>query len=452
MVEKQHPNSRPNSLIQAQTTLNELRSEYRRGEIEIRRNGMLWQDELIEEGSRWEIKKVEEYDPEKLEMEGRILPLPPPLLGVKYVYWNFAPRAIPIGKDPLRWLNLSAEDWKIIGNQIVSKGQGGHGSDDEYDDEDDPRRNIPQFPDQPDFGPRDLWDKAKCWLVRKLSQEHPELEDKQILMIVIDNVQRNGWPWLAELYICYNPGEVSRRLEDGMPKTPSCFTIRDHFVAQWMASGCTLQQSRMAFNRKVIIHGWDNFSGRYRDETDESEFTSVVVRDYAERTGYGTSKVTAEQFETTLQQRWGTIRMVYERNRIQKEWRNYQQNITARQRKEAEERGEEFEIDIEDDQGVTAQIRAWVRELLEQENEISESEEVQEDSAEMQKETEAETGQSEEEEIGNQTNEEPETDSPEGEEESGMNCEEEEDQELRENEEEEEVDQKKERNRNLKRL
>jgi hypothetical protein len=94
---------------------------------------------------------VEEYDPERLEQEGRTIPLPPSLLGIKYFYWNHAPRAGPIGKDPLRWLKLSPEDWQVSGDQIVTKGQGGYGSDD--DDAEDAWENLPRFPDQPNFGP-----------------------------------------------------------------------------------------------------------------------------------------------------------------------------------------------------------------------------------------------------------------------------------------------------------
>jgi hypothetical protein len=90
------------SLFHAIHELNDLKLAYRRGEIEVRRNGVLWREELATEGSRWEIKKIEEYDPERLEAEGQILPLPPPLLGVKYYMWKNAPRAVPVNQDPLK--------------------------------------------------------------------------------------------------------------------------------------------------------------------------------------------------------------------------------------------------------------------------------------------------------------------------------------------------------------
>jgi hypothetical protein len=48
----------------AQNILDDLRWAYRRGEIEIRRNGMLWREEPITVGSRWDVKKIEEYDPD----------------------------------------------------------------------------------------------------------------------------------------------------------------------------------------------------------------------------------------------------------------------------------------------------------------------------------------------------------------------------------------------------
>jgi hypothetical protein len=44
------------SMTQAKTRLKQLRAAYRRGEIEIRRDGMLWRDERVTPGSRWENK------------------------------------------------------------------------------------------------------------------------------------------------------------------------------------------------------------------------------------------------------------------------------------------------------------------------------------------------------------------------------------------------------------
>jgi hypothetical protein len=100
-------------LSRARTQLKELRGAYRRGELEIRRNGFLWRDEPILANSRWDIRRIDEFDPGRLEEEGVLLPTPPPLLGMKYYTWNFAPRAVPIGQDPLRWLNLSPDIWQV---------------------------------------------------------------------------------------------------------------------------------------------------------------------------------------------------------------------------------------------------------------------------------------------------------------------------------------------------
>jgi hypothetical protein len=112
-------------MTQAKATLKQLRATYRRGEIEIRREGMLWRDERVTPGSRWEITTIHEFDPSRLEAEGKTLPLPHPVLGIRYVFSKYSPRAVPIGKDPLRWLKLSAEEWQLSGNQIITKGAGG---------------------------------------------------------------------------------------------------------------------------------------------------------------------------------------------------------------------------------------------------------------------------------------------------------------------------------------
>jgi hypothetical protein len=161
-------------MVRAKAMLKQLRATYRRGEIEIRRDGMLWRDERVTSGSRWEIATIDEFDPARLEAEGKTLPLPPPVLGIRYVFWRYAPRAVPIGKDPLRWLKLSAEEWQLSGNQIITQGAGGYGS----DDDDDSWESLPRFPDQPNMGPRDLWDKAKFWATRTFSRQHPESNDR----------------------------------------------------------------------------------------------------------------------------------------------------------------------------------------------------------------------------------------------------------------------------------
>jgi hypothetical protein len=249
--------------------------------MEIGRDGMLWRDEWVTHGSRWEIKKVKEYDPERLETEGRTLHLSPPVLEVQYFYWNHAPRTVQIGKDLLRRLKLSLEDWQVSGDQIVTKGQGGYDPDDDKDFEDD-QTPLPRFPDQRNFGPRDLWDEAKCWFVRTLSRGNPGWSDRQTLEVVIDQVQKRGWPWLAEVFICNVPEEIRRRLEDGMPMSPNYFAILDHLVRFWMESGLTKQQSRTVFNRKVVIHGWEHSTGAYRNESNELEYVETIFRDYAE--------------------------------------------------------------------------------------------------------------------------------------------------------------------------
>jgi hypothetical protein len=240
---------------QAKETLKRLRAAHRRGEIEIRRDGMLWRDERIIPGSRWEIKKIDEFDPGRLESEGKTLPLPPPVLGIRYVFWKYAPRAIPIGKDPLRWLKLSTEEWQLSGHQIVAKGDGGYGSDDE--DDDDSWESLPRFPDQPDLGPRDLWDKAKCWATRVVSRGHPEMNDGQLVRTMVDLVKQKGWLWLADFFLCNVPDEVQKRLGEGMPITPNWRTVRDYFVDQWRQPGDSKQSIREGFNRAVILKGWE---------------------------------------------------------------------------------------------------------------------------------------------------------------------------------------------------
>jgi hypothetical protein len=215
-------------VIRAQADLKQLRAAYRRGEVEIRRDGMLWQDERVIPNSRWEISTNEEFDPARLEAEGKLLPLPPPVLGIRYFIWKFAPRAVPINKDPLRWLKLSADDWQVSGDQSVPKGMGGYGSDDE--DDGDSWESQPRFPDQPSRGPRDLWDKAKVWVTQIVAREHPDWSNQRLVQNTVALVKQRGWEWLGGFYLEHVPGEVEKRLAEGIPMSPNGRTVRDHLM------------------------------------------------------------------------------------------------------------------------------------------------------------------------------------------------------------------------------
>jgi hypothetical protein len=339
---------------------------------------MFWRDEWVTPGSRWEIKKVDEYDPEHLEAEGKTLPLPPPVLGIRYFFWKHAPRAVPIGKDPLRWLKLSTDDWQVSGDQIVAKGDGGHGTDDEDDDS---WESLPRFPDQPELGPRDLWDKAKYWVTRVVSREHPELSDRQVLQTVVNPVKQNGWLWLAELFLCNVPEELQKRLGDGMPISPNWRTVRDYFVDQWVQSGNSKHSSREAFNRAVVINGWEFYVAQYRDDTNEPEYVATVFREYLEREQNVYPPKPMERLIQYAERNWDKVRTGYERRRIQQEWRNFQNQIIEEQRTQAQERGEEFELDIDDDQGVSALTREWAQVMLTPDEEEAECLETNEEEA-----------------------------------------------------------------------
>jgi hypothetical protein len=275
------------------------------------------------------------------------------------------------------------ENQSGVGYGLIPLVKGGYGSDDD-DDTDDVRETLPRFPEQPNFGPRDIWDKAKCWIVRLLSREHPEWSDRQTLEVVVGQVRQHGWPWLAEVFVGNVREEVRRRLEDNMPMSPSCFAIRDHFVSQWMESGWTRREGRSVFNRKVVVHGWEHFTGVYREESNEPEYVETVFNQYVESAQWAFPRKTTEQIIQDVQRNWVSIRNTYEQKRIQKEWSNFQRQIIAEQRRKAQESGEDFDLDIEDDQGVTAMTREWVNSLLKQADETAEDEmdNVEENAAE----------------------------------------------------------------------
>jgi hypothetical protein len=361
------------TVIKAQADLKQLRAAYRRGEIEVRRDGMLWQDERVTPSSRWEIVTNDEFDPARLETEGKTLPLPPPTLGIRYFFWKFAPRAVPINKDPLRWLKLSADEWQVSGNQIVPKGMGGYGSDDE--DDDDAWDSQPRFPDQPTFGPRDLWDKAKFWVTRIVARENPEMSDRQLLQHTVNLVKQNGWQWLACLFLDNVPDEIEKRLADGIPMSPNWRSIRDSLVAQ--QTNMSRKKAKSVVHRSIVIRGWATYVGWYRNAISGEEYQELVVHDFLDREQYAFPRKTPEQLENYLEQHWADVRTLYEQRRIETEWKNFQKQKIAEQKAQAKARGEEYEWDIDDDQGVGALTRQWVQEILAPEPEDSEEETVE---------------------------------------------------------------------------
>jgi hypothetical protein len=185
-------------LFHAIHELNDLRWTYRRGEIEVRRNGMLWREELVTEGSRWEIKKIEEYDPERLEAEGHILPLPPPLLGVKHYMWKNAPRTVPVNQDPLKWLGLKPRDWQVSGNQIVPKGVGGYDPDSE--EPGDTTDWDARCPDFPSHGSIEIWEYFKR-LMNLERQEKHNITWKEAEVDIALITRSEGWETALTLYL-----------------------------------------------------------------------------------------------------------------------------------------------------------------------------------------------------------------------------------------------------------
>jgi hypothetical protein len=71
-----------------------------------------------------------------------------------------------------------------------------------------------------------------------------------------------------------------------------------------------------------------------------------------------------EKLVQHAERNWGNVRTNYERLRIQQEWQNFQKRVIEEQKSQAQERGEEFELDIDDDQGVSALTREWVGIML----------------------------------------------------------------------------------------
>jgi hypothetical protein len=198
------------------------------------------------------------------------------------VFWKYAPRAIPTGKDPLRWLKLSAEEWQLSGNQIITKGAGGYGLDDK--DDDDSWESLPRFPDQPTQGPRDLWDKAKVWATRTYSRLCPDWNDRQVTQSLVNLTKEKGWLWLANLFLNQVPDEVPKRLVEGIPISPSWRTVRDYFVENWkQQQAVSTQDARASFNHGVVLRGWEYYVAQYRDGTNEPECQETVLSDYFDR-------------------------------------------------------------------------------------------------------------------------------------------------------------------------
>jgi hypothetical protein len=230
---------------------------------------MLWRNEPVTPGSRWEIKKIDDYDPERLKLETQDRPLPPPMLGIRYYFWNHAPRAIPINKDPLRWLKLSPEDWQVSRDQMVQKIQGGEKSTlfgdrfNRYYDRD----TLARFPDQPSDGPMELWERAKHAKIERVMTEHPMTRD-EAYEDVADWFRRDGWLLLGRAYLRDHPEEISRWINEGAPITPTPTQVQEWQVAEWRKRLSNVQIAELVLKsqRMAIAEGWPTMVADYHQE------------------------------------------------------------------------------------------------------------------------------------------------------------------------------------------
>jgi hypothetical protein len=290
------------------------------------------------------------------------------------------------------------EEQSGVGYRLLPLVNGGHNSDDD-DDEGDSWENQPRFPDQPNFGPRDLWDKAKFWGTRTLARENPEMSDRQLLQSLVNSVKQNGWHWLACLYLDNAPNEIEKRLAEGIPMSPNWRTIRDSMVEQ--QTNMTLKDARLVVHRSIILQGWATYVGWYQNMTGGEAYQELVVRDFLEREQYVYPRKTPEQLDKHLAQHWTDVRTLYEQERIRNEWKDFQKQKIAEQKAQAKAKGEEYEWDIDDDQGVEAITKQWVHEMLapEPEDPIEEATETLDESVEQ---TIEDGQESEENELGDQ--------------------------------------------------
>jgi hypothetical protein len=265
-------------LYRAIPMLDELRSTYRRGEIEIRRKGMLWRDEPVVGGSRWDITKVEEYDPERLEAEGRTLPLPPPLLGVKCCIWNYAPRAVPVGRDPLKWLNLSRYEWQVSGDQIVSKGAGGY---DPNDDEDDCAMRLPDFPNH---GSIEMWEHLKQRYIQDLVRE-ADAPWNLAIIVTAERVREDGWETTITNLLRKHPEDIPRWFTVGAPITPSPESILNRLVEEMSQRypDDPVEDIETDIRAQIIGYGWPRMTAIHRTEEDPSQYKYEVTMWYLRR-------------------------------------------------------------------------------------------------------------------------------------------------------------------------
>jgi hypothetical protein len=301
----------------ARLTLKDRTTAYHRGEIEIRRNGMLWREEKATTGARWEFKKADAFDPDRLDQEAEEVPTAPPLLGVPYHQWRKAPRAIPIGKDPLGWLRLCPDQWQVSEGQIVSKGQGGYLTDGQdhglggYEDRD----SLPRFPDHPSTGQPDLWDLAKNWCIRYL-MDTSEVE----------------WRY-AEFGDGQRMGRVRRDVFDPAPAE-----VHRWKIANWRRNDpdTPYQELVEEFKIMAITHGWPRFVRQYRQAQEGEVYYSEMTSCHFRRIGENQPDVQWEDVWEMVQDKSGPMQYMFEQARIQEQYDQERRQIEEEQQIKAQ--------------------------------------------------------------------------------------------------------------------
>jgi hypothetical protein len=275
---------------------------------------MLWREEIATEGSRWEIKKIEEYDPERLEAEGQILPLPPPLLGAKHYMWKNAPRTVPVNQDPLRWLGLKPRDWQVSGNQIVPNGVGGYDPDSEEPGDMDCDARCPDFPSH---GSIEMWGYFKR-LMNLESQEKHKITWKEAEADVAHITRSEGWETALTIYLMEHPEKVSKWFQLGAPISPPPEEIFNQRLAEMRErhpedSEETLEKELRA---TLIGFGWPTATAGYRLKENPTRYSQEVSEWYWKRRSQEDPDLMFEEVQDDLEENWSKISSLYEFNRI----------------------------------------------------------------------------------------------------------------------------------------
>jgi hypothetical protein len=223
-----------------------------------------------------------------------------------------APPAVSIGRDPLKWLNLSQHEWQVSGDQIISKGSGGYDPNDEEAADYDVR-----FPDFPEHGSVEMWEYFKRLKMRELVSKYNE-PWVDLAMELAEAAREDGWENIVAGMIANCRTEIPKWFSVGAPISPSPAEIANRLIsktAQYYPDA-RLVDIEAAKRAEIIRYGWPRATANFRLEENLSNYKYEVTMWHWGRRLQDEPDLTFDETWEQIDEEWEKVSELYERIRI----------------------------------------------------------------------------------------------------------------------------------------